>query len=94
MTEWVELIKTWGLASGTIVIVLWWMTQTLIPQLQKERSEAIKSFQEEMAKERELHIQVNERILDSIEKERIVFRETTLKIFEMHERALASHIRT
>mgnify|MGYP001566756303 CR=1 FL=1 len=40
---------------GAVGLMLWWLTLKLIPQLQKERSEAISAFQAEMEKERELH---------------------------------------
>ena len=40
---------------GAVGLILWWLTLKLIPQLQKERSEAISAFQTEMEKERDLH---------------------------------------
>ena len=48
-----------GAQFGAMGMMLWWLTAKLIPQLQKERSEAIAAFQSEMEKERVLHRQVN-----------------------------------
>mgnify|MGYP001610299509 CR=1 FL=1 len=40
---------------GAVGLMLWWLTLKLIPELQKERTEAIVAFQMEMEKERTMH---------------------------------------
>lgn len=49
---------------GAVGLMLWWLTLKLIPQLQKERSEAILAFQQEMEKERSLHRDTVDRLID------------------------------
>ena len=48
MTEWVEIFKQ----LGVVGLVLLWLTLKLIPQLQKERSEAIAAFVSESEHQR------------------------------------------
>lgn len=87
MNEWIDLLKAFGVNIGLLTIVLWWLTQKLIPQLQSERKEAIQAFRDEMALERALHISVNDKLLGSAEEERNMHREDRDKIVAMYERA-------
>ena len=48
---------------GAMGLMLWWLTLKLVPQLQKERTEAIAAFQHEMEEERKLHREVIEKML-------------------------------
>ena len=48
---------------GAVGLILWWLTQKLVPQLQKERSEAITAFQHEMEQERVMHRETIEKVL-------------------------------
>ena len=48
---------------GAVGLMLWWLTLKLIPQLQKERSEAISAFQHEMEEERRLHRETIEKVV-------------------------------
>ena len=64
MSDIIEIIKTLGIGGGLLFLLFRWMTKDLIPQLQKERSEAIQSFEKEMAYERTLHRDMFERMAD------------------------------
>ena len=64
MTDWIEILKTVGLGGGFLFLLFRWMTSNLIPQLQKERSDAIQSFEREMAYERTLHREMFVRMSD------------------------------
>ena len=50
---------------GGIGLALWWLTLKLVPQLQKERSEAIAAFQSEMAAERSMHRELVDRVINA-----------------------------
>jgi hypothetical protein len=49
---------------GAVGLILWWLTLKLIPQLQKERSEAIAAFQVEMEKERIMHKETLDKLVE------------------------------
>lgn len=49
---------------GSVGLILWWLTLKLIPQLQKERTEAILAFQQEMEKERVLHRDTVDKLIE------------------------------
>lgn len=49
---------------GAVGLILWWLTLKLIPQLQKERTEAILAFQQEMEKERVLHRDTVDKLIE------------------------------
>lgn len=40
---------------GATGLVIWWLTHVLVPKLHEMQQEALKSFREEMEKERLLH---------------------------------------
>lgn len=54
--------------AGVLGVFFWWATSKLIPQLQKERQEAIRSFHDEMEAERKLHREANDKLLELLEK--------------------------
>ena len=58
-----DFIKTSAPAVSILLLFFWWTTTKLIPQLQKERSEAIAAFQAEMAAERVMHREALDKIL-------------------------------
>lgn len=72
---WAQLLSSTGAPVIILLIFFRWATQKLIPELQKERHEAIQAFQEEMAKEREMHKQAIDRIMAVHEKAIVVLRE-------------------
>mgnify|MGYP001578490282 CR=1 FL=1 len=54
---------------GALGLMLWWLTLKLIPQLQRERGEAISAFREEMHLERESHRVEMERAIAHCQEE-------------------------
>ena len=68
MDTWPDLLKTFGVNTGIILIFFLWLTKTLIPQLQKERSEAIAAFQAEMQAERSMHREINSQLSERTER--------------------------
>ena len=50
---------------GAVGLMLWWLTLKLVPQLQKERSEAISAFQHEMEEERRVHREMVEKVIEA-----------------------------
>ena len=55
-------------SAGMWSIFFWWTTTRLIPELQKERAEAIVSFHNEMEAERRLHREANDKLMALLEK--------------------------
>ena len=49
---------------GAVGIILIWMTQTLVPKLQKQLDEAIHSFENQMEKERLNHRESLDKVLE------------------------------
>ena len=60
---------------GATGLMLWWLTQSLVPQLQKERNEARGAFQTCQEKERTLH-------RESIDKVMLSQQQTMDRLFE------------
>ena len=54
---------------GAVGLILWWLTLKLIPQLQRERQEAIAVFREEMQAERITHQQALQQIISHCQEE-------------------------
>lgn len=50
-----ESVQAVGVPVAILLLLFNYATRTLIPELQKERSEALHTFQEESRKERESH---------------------------------------
>lgn len=53
---------------GAVGLILWWLTLKLVPQLQRERTEAIAAFKDESEKQRILHQTIVERMVDNNER--------------------------
>lgn len=53
---------------GAVGLMLWWLTQKLIPHIQKERDEAIQAFKEDAEKERLSHQVATDRWVSVHEK--------------------------
>lgn len=60
-----SLIKDVGVPVAILLLLFNYTTRHLIPELQKERSEAIKAFQDEMKSERQLHHDVIDKVVSS-----------------------------
>lgn len=48
---------------GSVGIVLWWLTQKLIPEMQAQLNHAIASFEKQMETERALHREMTEKYI-------------------------------
>lgn len=55
MQEWASLLRDLGVNAGTTLLVLWWMTQKLIPALQKQNDSTLNMFRTELSAERDMH---------------------------------------
>ena len=64
MTEWIEFIKTAGVAVGVLLIGLYWFATFLVPQLLNRMDAAIASFKEALEEERKTHERINSALLD------------------------------
>ena len=54
---------------GAVGLMLWWLTLKLVPQLQRERNEAITAFREEMCLERDAHQRSIQQIIEHCQTE-------------------------
>lgn len=64
----INVLADLGAPAGVLAVFFWWVTAKLVPQLQKERSEAIAAFQNEMTEERKLHRDAIDRIAKNQER--------------------------
>ena len=64
----INILADLGAPAGVLAVFFWWVTAKLVPQLQKERSEAIAAFQNEMSEERKLHRDTIDRIAKTQER--------------------------
>ena len=79
------LVKTLSNA-GVMGVGIWWLTQYLIPQLQKERQQSIEAFERQMEKERITHVGINDKLLKAMEDERTMHKDTRDLILKMYEK--------
>lgn len=66
----IELIKAVGLAGGLLVIILIWLTRSLIPRLQDEATSARKEFLEALDRTEKRHEAAIDRLVAAIDRDR------------------------
>lgn len=66
----IELFKAVGLAGGLLVIILVWLTRSLIPRLQDEATAARKEFLDALERVEKRHEGSIDKLVNAIERDR------------------------